>query len=273
MGTVEPAGRDAQNRAANRIQGQPPSAASPSVWTADEHGRRPRSLGAPGAPAVPDQRRPGRERHDGQRRRRHRHRPLELLPVGVVVLVAEVGDDGERVDQAQPERQRAAPGVGHGVGQDHGARAGPGHHGPAGEGLQERLEDGRPLEHGAQVQRRAPREVDETGAGQDGGHAGVLGRGPVHHHESLDLGAQRLEPLGRLEDDPLGVLVGGGGRQDDHIGPSGGRQQGGVEGAALGPFIAPDQGQRAGRVHGATLACPATPPLVRSASTPVVTDR
>ena len=136
------------------------------------------------------------------------------------------------------------------------------------------LEDGRLLEHGAQVERRAAGEVDEAGAGEPGSHAGVLGGGPVHHHEALDLRPEWLEPLGRPEHDPLGVLIGGRGRQDHHVGASRGRQQRGVEGAALGPFVAPDQGQRAGRVHGATLARPEPrlpDPPVAPASTPLVT--
>ena len=146
---------------------QPASAPSPSVCTPPT-----KTVGDP-APSErqapwpsPDEGRAGRQRDDGQRRRRHRHGALELLAVRIVVLVAEVGDHRERVDQAQPERQRAAAGIGHRVGQDHGAGAGARHHGAGGEGPHEGLEDGRLLEHGAQVERRAAGEVDEAGAGQ-----------------------------------------------------------------------------------------------------------
>ena len=170
-------------------------------------------------------------------------------PSRVVVLVTEVGDDGQFVDQPEPESERPAPRVDHRVGQDHGARAGSRHDGAGGEGLLEALVDRGLLEHGTKVQRGAPGEVDEAGLGDRRRHAEVLGRGAVHHHQALDLAAEGPEPFRRPEDHPFGVLVGGGGGQHEHVRPARVGEEGGVERAALGPFVAPDQGQRAGRVH------------------------
>ena len=60
------------------------------------------------------------------------------------------------------------------------------------------------------------------------------------------LAAQAGEPLlGRL-DRPLGVLVGGGGGQDQHLLGAAGGQQVAVEGASLPPLSASDEGQRTG---------------------------
>ena len=78
-----------------------------------------------------------------------------------------------------------------------------------------------------------------------------------------------VEPFGRLEHHPLGVLVGGGRGEHEHVLPARRGQQPRVEGASGGPFVPADQGQHAVFVHGPLLHAPPAAPT----STAEVTDR
>ncbi len=184
-----------------------------------------------------------REPDHGQAVRGQRHRALQLLAVDVVGPVPEVGDDGQLVDQAQSHGQRPATRVDHRVGEHHGTGGRAGHDGPAGPGFPERLEGGGALEHGLEVQWRSPGDVDEASGADDGRHAGVVGRGPVEHHETLHLAAKGLEPFRRAEHHAFGVLIGGRRGQYQHVAPTRGGQQAGIEGAPLRPLAPANQGQ------------------------------
>ena len=80
---------------------------------------------------------------------------------------------------------------------------------------------------------------------------GVLGLGPVEHRQRADLRAELAEVgLGPLPH-PFGVLVGGGGRQHEHLVGAAAGQQLGVELTGAGtPLPAPDQGERTGGAAG-----------------------
>ena len=87
------------------------------------------------------------------------------------VLVAEVRDDGQLLHHAEPDGERPAPGVDHGVGEDHGSGRGARHHRPGPPGLEERRPYQRRLEHRPQVHGRAAAQIDEA----TGPHVGRVG--------------------------------------------------------------------------------------------------
>ena len=135
----------------------------------------------------------------------------------VFEAVAELRHHGQLIDQSQAHRQGSAPGVDHRIGEHHGAGGGAGHDRTPGPGLPERLEGGGAFEHGLEVEGGSAGEVHEAGAPDHRGHAGVVGRGPIDHHQALDLAAQGGEPFGGVQRHALGVLVGGGRRQHHHF--------------------------------------------------------
>ena len=67
----------------------------------------------------------------------------------------------------------------------------------------------------------------------DRGRAVVLGVGPGQDHQPFDPAPERAEPLAGPDHQALGVLVGRGGREDQHLVGPGGGQELGVERAAL----------------------------------------
>ena len=100
------------------------------------------------------------------------------------------------------------------------------------------------LEDRAQVQRRAAAEVDEAGRPHlvRPCRASSASR-RVSTIRPRAVGPERGEPAGGGVDGALGMFVGGGGRQDQHLGPAAGLPQLGVEGAPGGPLGPADQGQ------------------------------
>ena len=133
-----------------------------------------------------------------------------------------VRHEGELRHETQPDRERPTSRVDHRVTEHHGAR-GRRREDPAFVPRRlQRLPQGRVLEHRAQVHGRAAGHVGERALahGRDVGF--VLGVGPAQHHESARPTAQGREPLGGLLDQAPGMLVGGRGRQHEHLGPTGG---------------------------------------------------
>ena len=96
------------------------------VAVEEDHRRRPRV--APAPVGVPDERRALGDADHGQPVRSQGHRAVELLAVGILVPVAEMGHDRQLVHQAQPDGQRTAAGIDHRVGEHHGAGGRAGHH-------------------------------------------------------------------------------------------------------------------------------------------------
>ena len=105
----------------------------------------------------------------------------------------------------------------------------------------ERLEHERALQHRQQVEGRATREIDEACFADRRCVRLLVGVSVPQHHQAAGGRPERREPSLRRCDCPLGMLVGGGGRQDQHLVRPRALEQLGVEVGAGLPLAAADE--------------------------------
>ena len=154
---------------------------------------------------------------------------------------------GPRLSQEpEPEGERAASRVDHGVTEHHGSRRRAGQHRPRLPRLDQRVPDRRVLQHRTQVEHRSARQVQETSGPDHPRVRLVLSVAAPEHHASFDRGPQGGKVRsGRLYR-PLRVPVCGGSGQDQHLTGARGFQQLRVEVlASRCPLRTPDQGEPA----------------------------